>query len=113
DERPCRTRVETRLARSALIERGCIGLERQAADDLRQKQPRAAIRIDHTRVPSDPAESRVLRVYALLHRTRINVGAGIEPVAAPLAHPLDKRVHPALDHLVVVLTPGIPRDERA
>ena len=38
DERAGRARVEAQPARAALIERRAIGLERQAADDLRQER---------------------------------------------------------------------------
>src|SRR5262249_60018854 len=66
DDRAGRTGVETEPARAALIQRRRVGLERQAADDLREKQPRSEVRIDDARVAPDPAEAGVLRVDALL-----------------------------------------------
>ena len=68
--------------------------------------------VDDTRVAADPAETGVLRVDALLHRPGIDVGARLELRAGLLAHPCDERVHALLDHVVVIVAPGVAGDHR-
>ena len=79
-----RTRLEAQRAGAALIERRRVRLERQAADDLGQEDPRPERRVDHAGVLADPADAGVLRVDALLHRTGVDVGARLERLAATL-----------------------------
>ena len=78
DERAGRTRLETARAAAALLEPLRVGLERQRADDLAEKQPRAELGVDQAGVLADPAEPGVLRVDALLHRAGVDVGARVE-----------------------------------
>ena len=112
DEAPGRTRLDAERARAALIERGPIALERQAADDLGEKNPRADLGVDDARVLADPADARVLRVDALLHRTGVDVRASLERLGRRVAHPLEQRVQPLADDIVVVVAPRVARDVR-
>ena len=94
DQRLRRTRVEAQRAGAALIERRRVGLERQAADDLAEEDPRPELRVDHAGVLADPAEARVLRVDALLHGAGVDVGPRLERLGATVAHPGEQRVQP-------------------
>src|SRR4029079_2846914 len=73
DERAGRAGIDTELAAAALLQRRRVGLERQAADDLRQEEPGPDFGIDHAGVLPDPAEPSVLRVDTLLYGSRVDV----------------------------------------
>ena len=73
-----RARLDAQRAGAALIQRRRVHLQRQAADDLSEKDPRAELGIDHAGVLADPADAGVLRVDALLHRSGVDVGARVE-----------------------------------
>ena len=113
DDRMRRTRVEAERAGAALIERRRIHLERQAADDRAEKDPRPEPRVDDAGVLADPADARVLRVHALLHRAGVDVRARLERLGRCLAHPRDERLEPRADDVVIVVAPGVARDLRA
>ena len=113
DERLRRARLEAQRAGAALVERRRVDLERQAADDLAEKQPRAELGVDDAGVLADPADARVLRVDALLHRAGVDVGARLERLRCRGAHPREQRVEPRADHVVIVVAPGVARDLRA
>src|SRR4029079_8423463 len=73
-----RTRLQASGARTALIKCRSIRRERQAANDLGEKDPGTKLFVDEAGVLSDPPETGVLRVNALLHRPCIDVRASLE-----------------------------------
>ena len=97
DERSRWTRLEAARAAAALFEPLRIGLERQCADDLTQEQPRSDFAVDQARVLPDPAEPRVLRVHALLHRACVHIGSPVEWRITRRLHPRQQRIEPRLD----------------
>src|SRR5205814_631855 len=74
-ERTGRAGIEAATTGAALLERLRIGLEIERGDDLGEKQPRPVLGVDQARVLANPAEARILRVDALLHRAGIDVPA--------------------------------------
>ena len=83
------TRLQAQRAGSALVERRGGGVERQAAQDLRQEQPRPEVGVDDTRVLADPPQPGMLRVDTLLDRSGVDVRLGLERDVAGLPHPLE------------------------
>ena len=78
-----------------------------------RKDPRSELGIDQAGVLADPAEARVLRVDALLHRPGVDVARAPRTLdRAARAQPLDKRIHAPLDDVVVVVAPGVAGDQR-
>ena len=112
-ERMGRTRLETQRAGAALIEGRRVKRERQAADDHAEKHPRPEIGVDHAGVLPDPADAGMLRVDALLDRPGVDVHPRLERHRRRVAHPREQRLESGADHLVVVVTPRVPRDVRA
>ena len=55
-----------------------IDVEREAADDLGQEDPRPEIFVNEARILPNPSETGMLRVDALLDWTGIDVGACLE-----------------------------------
>src|SRR5207248_10183964 len=78
DQRLRRARLEAQRARAASIERRRVGVERQAAQDFTEEQPRSEIGIDDAGILADPADAGVLRVHALLHGARVDVRPRLE-----------------------------------
>src|SRR5437899_8988241 len=110
DKRAGWTGVETERAGAALVERGLVGLERQAAHDFGEQDPGAEVRVDDARVLADPAEAGILRVDALLHRPGVDIRSRVERLRVLLAHPREERVEPPADDVVVVVGLRVPRD---
>src|SRR4029453_2539677 len=79
--------LETQRARAALIQRRHVHLERQAADDLTQKEPGAGSRTDHARVLANPADPGMAGVHALLHRAGVDIDACVELSGRSVSHP--------------------------
>jgi hypothetical protein len=113
DDRPGGTRFDAQGARAALIEGGGIDVERQAANNFREKDPRAALGVDHAGVLADPTDARVLRVDTLLDRARIHIRASVEGFRRCVAHPVQQGIETRADDVVVIVAPGVPRDVRA
>jgi len=102
--------VDAQDARAALIEGRLVALERQAADDFREEDPRADLGADHARVLPNPANARVLRVHALLHGAGVDVCARVERLRTLCAHPREERVEPGAEHGVIIVAPCVPGD---
>src|SRR5262245_28611241 len=60
DQRAGRTGIQTSAARSALLERLCVGLEVKGGDDFGEKEPRTVLGVDEAGVLPDPSEPGVL-----------------------------------------------------
>ena len=108
-----RTGLEAERAGAALVERRPVSVKRKAADNLREKNPRPELRVNHARVLANPAEPGVLRVHALLNRSGVHVRPRLEWIAMHVAHPCQQRVEPCPEDIVIIVAPGISRDVRA
>src|SRR5262245_22497109 len=75
DERSGRACLEASRARTALVDAGRVGIERKCADDFREEQPRADLRVDQAGVLPYPPEAGVLRIDPLLDRAGIDIRA--------------------------------------
>src|SRR4030095_3470039 len=113
DDRLRRTRLEAEHAGAALVERRRVHLQRQAADDLREKDPGSDVGMDDARVLADPPDAGVLGVDAFLHRSGIDIHARLERLGRALAHPGEQRLHPRADDVVIVGAPRLARHARA
>ena len=68
--------------------------------------------ITHVFLPIQPMPG-VLRVDALLDGTRVDVGPRLERLAVHLAHPGDERIETGRQDPVVIVAPGVARNESA
>ncbi len=107
------TRRQARRALAALVEARLVGLERQARDEASEEQPRTQLGVDHAAVLADPADAGVLRVDALLDRPGVDVRPRLKRRVVLEAHPFGQGVEPLADDDVVVVAPGIARDDGA
>ncbi len=113
EDRLRRAGIQAQRARPALIDGRGVHFERQAADDLAEEDPGAERRVDDAGVLADPADARVPREDALLHRPRVDVGARVEWLGGCVAHPREQRLESRADDVVVVVAPGVARNLRA
>ena len=96
---------------AALIDARRVGLEGQAADQAAEKHPRAELGlITQVFLPIQPRP-------ACSANTRSCTGPLSTQIRTPRtaglrrAHPLDERVEPLADNLVVVVAPRVARDD--
>ena len=107
------TRRQARGALAALVKGRLVGFKRQARDQASEEQPRTQLGVDHAAVLADPADAGVLRVHTLLDRPRVDVRPRLKRRVVLEAHPFGQGVEALADDDVVVVAPGIPRDDGA
>ncbi|MGB7669111.1 MAG: hypothetical protein WBL66_17790 [Candidatus Acidiferrales bacterium] len=89
------------------------GSEVQIGENHAEKKPRAELLVDQAGVFCEPAKTGVFGGEAFEHRAGVDVDARLKILMELGAKPGYQPIELGLQHVVVIVAPGVARDPRA
>ena|SRR5438093_799866 len=100
-----RTGIDAARAGPAAVRDGSVVGQFKIGNDATKKQPRAGFLIDDTRILSEPAHARILRIDPFEEWAGIDIG--FRSLGRILLDPGCQLLELPFDRVVIVLTPGV------